>query len=41
LGLDDDAVGISGISPEVPSDIRRKVATVAASLRAAETAPRS
>ena len=40
LGLDDDAVGIVGLSPEVPPDIRRKVATVAASLRAAESAPR-
>jgi basic membrane lipoprotein Med (substrate-binding protein (PBP1-ABC) superfamily)/DNA-binding SARP family transcriptional activator len=40
LGLDDDAVGISGISPEVPQEIRRKVAAVAASLRAAESAPK-
>ena len=38
LGLDDDAVGISGISRDVPEDIRRKVAAVAASLRAAEAA---
>ena len=40
LGLDDDAAGIVGRSLEVPPAIRRKVATVAASLRAAETAPR-
>lgn len=40
LGLDDDAVGIGGISLEVPQDIRRKVAAVAASLRAAESAPK-
>jgi DNA-binding SARP family transcriptional activator/basic membrane lipoprotein Med (substrate-binding protein (PBP1-ABC) superfamily) len=38
LGFDDDAVGISGISPEVPHDIRKKVAAAAASLRAAESA---
>lgn len=36
LGLDDDAVGISGISRDVPPEIRKKVAAVAASLRAAE-----
>ena len=36
LGLDDDAVGIAGISPEVPTTIRKKVARVEASLRAAE-----
>jgi basic membrane protein A and related proteins len=41
LGLDDDAVGISGISRDVPPQIRQKVAAVAASLRAAEAAPRS
>jgi basic membrane lipoprotein Med (substrate-binding protein (PBP1-ABC) superfamily)/DNA-binding SARP family transcriptional activator len=40
LGLDDDAVGIAGISPDVPPEIRRKVAVVAASLRAAEAASR-
>jgi basic membrane protein A len=39
LGLDDDAVGIAGISPEVPTTIRRKVARIEASLRAAEAAP--
>jgi DNA-binding SARP family transcriptional activator len=39
LGLDDDAVGIAGISPDVPAKLRRKVATVAASLRAAEARP--
>ena len=39
LGLDDDAVGIAGISPEVPTTIRKKVARVEASLRAAEAAP--
>jgi basic membrane protein A len=41
LGLDDDAVGIAGISPEVPTTIRRQVARLEASLRAAEAAPRS
>ena len=41
LGLDDDAVGISGISRDVPPEIRKKVAAVAASLRAAEASPRS
>jgi basic membrane lipoprotein Med (substrate-binding protein (PBP1-ABC) superfamily)/DNA-binding SARP family transcriptional activator len=40
LGLDDDAAGIAGISPEVPPAIRKKVAALAASLRAAEAAPR-
>jgi basic membrane lipoprotein Med (substrate-binding protein (PBP1-ABC) superfamily)/DNA-binding SARP family transcriptional activator len=40
LGLDDEAVGISGISREVPPDIRKKLAAVAASLRAAESSPR-
>jgi basic membrane protein A len=40
LGLDDDAVGIAGISPEVPTLIRKKLARVEASLRAAEAAPR-
>jgi DNA-binding SARP family transcriptional activator/basic membrane lipoprotein Med (substrate-binding protein (PBP1-ABC) superfamily) len=34
LGLDDDAVGIAGISPEVPEATRRKVARLEASLRA-------
>jgi basic membrane lipoprotein Med (substrate-binding protein (PBP1-ABC) superfamily) len=41
LGLDDDAVGIAGISPEVPTMIRKNVARVEASLRAAEAAPHS
>ncbi len=40
LGLADDAVAIVGISPEVPSEIRRKVAQEAARLRAQE-APRA
>jgi basic membrane protein A len=40
LGLDSDAVGIAGISPEVPTAIRKKVARVEESLRAAEAAPR-
>jgi basic membrane lipoprotein Med (substrate-binding protein (PBP1-ABC) superfamily)/DNA-binding SARP family transcriptional activator len=40
LGLDDDAVGISGISRDVPPEIRRKLAAVAASLRAAESEPK-
>jgi basic membrane lipoprotein Med (substrate-binding protein (PBP1-ABC) superfamily) len=35
LGLDDDAVGIAGISPEVDSAVRRKMARVEAALRAA------
>jgi basic membrane protein A and related proteins len=38
LGLDDDAVGIISISPEVPQAVRKKVAALAASLRAAESA---
>jgi basic membrane lipoprotein Med (substrate-binding protein (PBP1-ABC) superfamily)/DNA-binding SARP family transcriptional activator len=41
LGLDADAVGIAGISSEVPPTIRRKVARLEASLRAAEAAPHS
>lgn len=36
LGLDDDAVGITGISPEVSPQERRSVAQLAASLRNAE-----
>jgi basic membrane protein A len=32
LGIEDDAVGIAGISPEVPQSIRRKVARAAAQL---------
>jgi basic membrane lipoprotein Med (substrate-binding protein (PBP1-ABC) superfamily)/DNA-binding SARP family transcriptional activator len=36
LGLTEDAVAIVGISPEVPSDIRRKVAQEAARLRGEE-----
>ena len=38
LGLDDEAVGITGINPAVPAGIRRQVAHVEASLRAAEAA---
>jgi basic membrane protein A len=38
LGLTEDAVAIVGISPEVPGDIRRKVAQEAARLRADEAA---
>jgi DNA-binding SARP family transcriptional activator/basic membrane lipoprotein Med (substrate-binding protein (PBP1-ABC) superfamily) len=41
LGLDDDAVGIAGISPEVPPTIRKRIARIEASLRAAEAAPHS
>lgn len=41
LGLDDDAVGITGISRDVPPEIRKKIAAVDASLRAAEGSPRS
>ncbi|MDQ3066244.1 MAG: BMP family ABC transporter substrate-binding protein, partial [Actinomycetota bacterium] len=33
LGLDDDAVGITGISPEVPDAIRQEVGRAAADLR--------
>lgn len=33
LGLIEDAVGIVGISPDVPADVRRKVAQEAARLR--------
>jgi basic membrane lipoprotein Med (substrate-binding protein (PBP1-ABC) superfamily)/DNA-binding SARP family transcriptional activator len=33
LGLDDDAVGIAGISPSVPESIRQRVAQAAAALR--------
>jgi basic membrane lipoprotein Med (substrate-binding protein (PBP1-ABC) superfamily)/DNA-binding SARP family transcriptional activator len=41
LGLADDAVGLVGINPEVPSDIRKRVADEAARLRAQERAGRS
>jgi hypothetical protein len=34
LGLDENAVGIAGISPEVPESVRREVARTAARLRA-------
>src|SRR5262249_11806450 len=34
LGLADDAVGITGISPEIPPAVRAKVAHIAAELRA-------
>ena len=37
LGLDDDAMGIAGISPSVPESIRRKVAQAAAALRRGDT----
>jgi basic membrane lipoprotein Med (substrate-binding protein (PBP1-ABC) superfamily)/DNA-binding SARP family transcriptional activator len=33
LGLEDDAVGVAGISPDVPPEIRSKIAHVAASFR--------
>lgn len=33
LGVDEDAVAIAGISPEVPEPVRRKLARVAAGLR--------
>jgi basic membrane lipoprotein Med (substrate-binding protein (PBP1-ABC) superfamily)/DNA-binding SARP family transcriptional activator len=36
MGLDDEAVGITGISAEVPAAIRKKLARVAAALRARE-----
>jgi len=38
LGLDDDAVGISGISPAVPAALRKKLAHLAAAIRASEAA---
>ena len=41
LGLDDDAVGIAGISPEVAPAARRSVARLAAQLRKSEAAPSS
>ena len=41
LGIDDDAVGVAGISPEVPTTIRKRIASAEASLRAAEGAPHS
>lgn len=41
LGLDDDAVGIAGISPEVAPAARRGVARLAALLRKSEAAPSS
>jgi basic membrane lipoprotein Med (substrate-binding protein (PBP1-ABC) superfamily) len=34
LALDDDAVGVEGIAPDVPTSIRRQVARVEAELRA-------
>ena len=34
LALDDDAVGLEGIGPNVPTSIRREVARVEAELRA-------
>jgi basic membrane lipoprotein Med (substrate-binding protein (PBP1-ABC) superfamily)/DNA-binding SARP family transcriptional activator len=38
LGLEDDAVGVAGISPEVPAEIRSKIARLAASFRQEKTA---
>jgi basic membrane protein A len=38
LGLDDDAVGVAGISPDVPAEIRSKIARLAASFRQEQTA---
>jgi basic membrane lipoprotein Med (substrate-binding protein (PBP1-ABC) superfamily) len=35
FGLDDDVVGLVGLSPSVPDSIRRKVASMAAELRKA------
>ena len=36
LGLDDDAVGIAGVSPQVSPDARRSLARLEALLRKAE-----
>jgi basic membrane lipoprotein Med (substrate-binding protein (PBP1-ABC) superfamily)/DNA-binding SARP family transcriptional activator len=36
LGLDDDVVGLVGLSPSVPDSVRRKVASMAAALRKAQ-----
>jgi basic membrane lipoprotein Med (substrate-binding protein (PBP1-ABC) superfamily)/DNA-binding SARP family transcriptional activator len=41
LGLDDDAVGVAGISADVPAEIRSKIAHLAASFRREETVPGS
>jgi basic membrane protein A len=38
LGLEDDAVGVAGISPEVPAEIRSKIARLAATFRQEKTA---
>jgi basic membrane protein A len=38
LGLDDDAVGVAGISADVPAEIRSKIARLAASFRRKEAA---
>jgi basic membrane lipoprotein Med (substrate-binding protein (PBP1-ABC) superfamily) len=38
LGLDDDAVGVVGLSPRIPDSIRRKVARMAAVLTTADHA---
>ena len=38
LGLDDDAVGVAGISADVPAEIRAKIARLAASFRRKEAA---
>jgi basic membrane lipoprotein Med (substrate-binding protein (PBP1-ABC) superfamily)/DNA-binding SARP family transcriptional activator len=37
LGLDDDAVGIAGLSPELPPEIRERIGRIAELLTAAET----
>lgn len=38
LGVEDDAVGVAGISPDVPAEIRSKIARLAASFRREKTA---
>jgi basic membrane protein A len=38
LGLNDDAVGVAGISADVPAEIRSEIARLAASFRREETA---
>jgi basic membrane lipoprotein Med (substrate-binding protein (PBP1-ABC) superfamily) len=39
LGLDDDAVGLAGISPVVPSSVRARLARETVSLRKQSNAP--
>jgi basic membrane lipoprotein Med (substrate-binding protein (PBP1-ABC) superfamily) len=41
LGLDDEAVGIASINPEVPGDVRKRLADVEAAMRANQAAPGS